>query len=165
MKEGLRQRFDELCKEIEALLERPPHVVASNLHALYESEPYRALRALGSDADLVELCVERIRAGGWFLNQLVLDLTGLSPRDLGIDDEFPSEQEIALAIVRAWDTAPAVTWVWTAATGAAPAQPKPRGEESSREVRTTLEEQHPGRSLKRTVFPVVADISDDGTAA
>lgn len=112
MSPDVKAKFDELCRRLEAEMNAPPLVYASSPGALYDAASYRALVALG--AEIAEACVERVRAGDWWLARAAMEVIGLSLRELGVTDELVAEQDVATALLKWWDAAPVVTWVWTA---------------------------------------------------
>jgi len=107
----LQGRFHELYGEVRTLLDAPSARIRSDLRPVWESEPYRRIVALGPGA--LAHCIEEIATGGWILAQAALKL-GVPLGALNLPSEFPSEQELASAIIAWWNSASLVTWVWTA---------------------------------------------------
>ena len=96
----VQARFETLHHQLMALWDTPAYATAS-LAELWEAEPYRAIVAL--DAPALPFCMEALREGEFVLARAVLEITGLSARNL-VGEEFPSEQATAAALLAWWDS-------------------------------------------------------------
>jgi len=97
----VKEEFDALFAEWEKVIRDPKIQLSSRPRDYIDNEPYREIVKLGRDA--LPFIMEKVEQGVFFLNQAVVDITGVNMEEIiGKEKRFPSEQEKSRSIVKWW---------------------------------------------------------------
>jgi len=101
--EKIKERFDALFSEWEKVIDDPKIRISSRPRDYINNEPYKAIVNLGEVA--LPLIIEKLKQGVFFMNQAVLDITGVKiDHIIGKEKRFPSEQEKSRLLIDWWKT-------------------------------------------------------------
>jgi hypothetical protein len=103
--------IDAVLAEVRALAESPPYTFESGYERLAETPQYRQLVGAGPGA--LDACFARLRDGDLFLLPAILEISRVRADEL-IGKQFPSDQEVARALIDLWEMSMAVQFVWAA---------------------------------------------------
>jgi len=99
----VKEKFDALFVTWEKLIQDPKIQLSSRPQDYIDNQPYREIVKLGSDA--LPFIIEKLERGVFFLNQAVLDITGVNMEEIiSKDKRFPSEQEKSLLLIKWWQS-------------------------------------------------------------
>ena len=100
--EKIKERFDALFSEWEKIIDDPKIRISSRPWDYINNQPYKAIVNLGEEA--LPFIMEKLEQGVFFLNQAVLDITGVKiERIMGKEKRFPSEQEKSRLLIDWWN--------------------------------------------------------------
>lgn len=96
-----REEFDAQFAEWEKVIQDPKIQLSSRPLDYINNKPYREIVKLGRDA--LPFVLEKIEQGVFFLNQAVLDISGMEMEEIiGKERRFASEQEKSRLLVDWW---------------------------------------------------------------
>ena len=97
----MKEKFDTLFTQWEKVIQNPKIQISSRPQDYLNNEPYREMVKLGKDA--LPFIIEKLENGVFFLNQAVLDITGIKIEEIiGKEKRFPAEQEKSELLVQWW---------------------------------------------------------------
>jgi len=99
--EIIKKKFDTLFAEWERFIQDPKIQLSSKPQDYISNEPYREIVKLGRDT--LPFIIEKLEQGVFFLNQAVVDITGIKMEEIiGKERRFPSEQEKSDLLIKWW---------------------------------------------------------------
>jgi len=98
---GIKEKFDALFAEWEKVIQDPKIQLSSRPQDYINNKPYREIVKLGKD--VLPFIIEKLEEGVFFLNQAVVEISGIRIEDIiGKERRFPSEQEKAALLINWW---------------------------------------------------------------
>jgi hypothetical protein len=98
---SIKEKFDAIFAEWEKVIQNPRIRLSSRPQDYLDNKPYREIVRLGKDA--LPFIIEKLEEGVFFLNQAVVDITGIEMEEIvGEERHFPSEQEKSALLVNWW---------------------------------------------------------------
>lgn len=97
----IKERFDALFAEWEKVIQDPKIQLSSRPQDYTNNEPYHEIVKLGKD--VLPFIIEKLEEGVFFLNQAVVEISGIRMEDIiGKERRFPSEQEKSALLINWW---------------------------------------------------------------